>query len=132
MHKRQLLQALAAAVALPACVAVQAADPIKVGLILPMTGQQASTGRQIDAAVKLYMAQNNPVINGRKVEVVVKDDASTPDQTRRMAQELVVNDKVVALAGFGITPSAMATAPIANSPALAAVAAAGSIRLIPQ
>ena len=60
------------------------------------------------------MAQNNPVIGGRKVEIVLKDDASTPDQTRRLAQELVVNDKVAALAGFGITPSAMATAPIAT------------------
>ncbi|MBX3606768.1 MAG: ABC transporter substrate-binding protein [Piscinibacter sp.] len=116
MHKRHLLRAtLAVLVAQGFALApALAADPLKIGLILPMTGQQASTGRQIDAAVKLYMAQNNPVIGGRKVEVIVKDDASTPDQTRRMAQELVVNDKVVALAGFGITPSAMATAPIAT------------------
>ncbi|MFM2055592.1 MAG: hypothetical protein RL456_3629 [Pseudomonadota bacterium] len=91
-----------------------AQEPLKIGLILPMTGQQATTGRQIDAAVKLYLAQNNPVIGGRKVEVILKDDASTPDQTRRLAQELIVNDKVVALAGFGITPSAMATAPLAT------------------
>lgn len=90
------------------------ADPLKIGLILPMTGQQSSTGRQIDAAVKLYMAQNHPTIDGRKVEVIVKDDAGTPDTTRRLAQELIVNDKVVALAGFGITPSAMATAPLAT------------------
>ncbi|MFT3664114.1 ABC transporter substrate-binding protein [Piscinibacter sp.] len=91
-----------------------AADPIKIGLILPMTGQQASTGRQVEAGVRLYMTQNNPVINGRKVEVVVKDDATVPDTTRRLAQELVVQEKVVALAGFGITPAAMATAPIAT------------------
>ena len=51
---------------------------------------------------------------GKKVEVIVKDDAGVADTTRRLAQELVVNDKVVALAGFGITPSAMATAPIAT------------------
>ena len=120
MHKRTTLRGLAAAtLTLGLGLAGQTASaadtgPIKIGLVLPMTGQQASTGRQIDAAVKLYMAQNNPVIGGRKVEVIVKDDASTPDQTRRLAQELVVNDKVVALAGFGITPSAMATAPIAT------------------
>ncbi len=121
-HKRTTLRGLAAAslaLALgPGLAAGPAAaadtDPIKIGLILPMTGQQASTGRQIDAAVKLYLAQNNPVINGRKIEVIVKDDAGTPDTTRRLAQELVVNDKVVALAGFGITPSALATAPIAT------------------
>lgn len=120
MHKRTTLRGVAAAVltlglglaALPAA----AADtgPIKIGLILPMTGQQASTGRQIDAAVKLYMAQNNPTIGGRKVEIVLKDDAANPDATRRIAQELVVQEKVVALAGFGITPAAMATAPIAT------------------
>jgi branched-chain amino acid transport system substrate-binding protein len=87
---------------------------VKIGVILPMTGQQASTGRQIDAAIKLWVAQNGKKVAGKTVEVIVKDDGSVPDQTRRLAQELVVNDKVVALAGFGITPSAMATAPIAT------------------
>jgi branched-chain amino acid transport system substrate-binding protein len=120
MHKRTTLRGVAAAVValglgLTGLHAIAAdTGPLKIGLILPMTGQQASTGRQIDAAVKLYMAQNNPTIGGRKVEVIVKDDAGTPDTTRRLAQELVVNEKVVALAGFGITPSAMATAPIAT------------------
>ena len=51
----------------------QAADagPIKIGLILPMTGQQASTGRQIDAAVKLWMAQNGNKVAGRPVELIL-------------------------------------------------------------
>jgi branched-chain amino acid transport system substrate-binding protein len=106
------LAAAVAALALPG----RAADsgPVKIGLILPMTGQQASTGRQIDAAVKLWQAQNGNKAGGRTVEVILKDDASVPDNTRRLAQELVVNDKVAVLAGFGITPSAMATAPIAT------------------
>ena len=90
-----------------------AQDTVKIGLILPMTGQQASTGKQIDAAVKLYVAQHGNTVAGKKVEVVLKDDTSVPDVTKRLAQELVVNDKVAILAGFGITPSAMATAPIA-------------------
>jgi branched-chain amino acid transport system substrate-binding protein len=120
MHKRITLRGLAAAtLALGLGLIGQTASsadtgPIKIGLILPMTGQQATTGRQIDAAVKLYLAQNGNTIAGRKVEVIVKDDATVPDTTRRLAQELVVNDKVVALAGFGITPAAMATAPIAT------------------
>ena len=54
--------------------------PIKIGLILPMTGQSASTGRQIDAAVKLYMAQNGNTVAGRKVEVILKDDGAVPDR----------------------------------------------------
>lgn len=118
MHKRTALRGLAAAsltlgLGLVGPQAL-AADPIKIGLILPMTGQQATTGRQIDAAVKLYLAQNGNMIAGRKVEVILKDDATVPDTTRRLAQELVVQEKVVALAGFGITPAAMATAPIAT------------------
>jgi branched-chain amino acid transport system substrate-binding protein len=115
MTRRPALLRLAAlALAASASLPVLAQETIKIGLVLPMTGQQATTGRQIDAAVKLYLAQNGSTIAGKKVEIVLKDDGSVPDQTRRLAQELVVNDKVVALAGFGITPSAMATAPIAT------------------
>ena len=91
-----------------------AQDTVKIGLVLPMTGQQASTGKQIDAAVKLYLAQHGTTVAGKKIEIILKDDTSVPDVTKRLAQELVVNDKVAFLAGFGITPSAMATAPIAT------------------
>src|ERR1051326_6154379 len=111
MLRRQL--AAVAALGLISSSAV-AQDTVKIGLILPMTGQQASTGKQIDAAVKLYMAQNGTTVAGEKIEVILKDDTSVPDVTKRLAQELVVNDKVAILAGFGITPSAMATAPIAT------------------
>ncbi len=113
LNRRHHLTLLAAATLVAGAVQAQS-DTVKIGVILPMTGQQASTGRQIDAAIKLWVAQNGKKVAGKTVEVIVKDDASTPDQTRRLAQELVVNDKVVALAGFGITPSAMATAPIAT------------------
>ena len=89
-------------------------DSVKIGLILLMTGPQASTGRQIEAAVKLWQAQNGTKAGGKTVEVILKDDAAVPDTTRRLAQELVVNDKVTVLAGFGVTPAAMATAPIAT------------------
>ena len=106
------------------------AGPIKIGLILPMTGQSASTGRQIDAAVKLWMAQNGSTIAGRKVEVILKDDGAVPDATKRIAQELIVNDKVAVIAGFGITPTALATAPIATqskTPLVVMAAATSSI-----
>lgn len=115
MQRRQLIGRLAAAgFALCATLPAIAQDTLKIGLILPMTGPFASTGRQIDAAVKLYLAQNGDKVAGKKVEVLLKDDGGVADQTRRMAQELVVNDKVVALAGFGLTPLAFATAPIAT------------------
>src|SRR3978361_322065 len=76
----------------------------KMGLVLPRTGQQASTGKQIDAAVKLYLAQHGTTVAGKKIEVILKDDTSVPDVTKRLATELVTNDKVAFLAGFGITP----------------------------
>jgi branched-chain amino acid transport system substrate-binding protein len=115
MKKRHVLKGLSAA-ALALCVSTAFAQtaPFKIGFILPMTGQSASTGRQIEAAAKLYMAQNGSTVAGRKIELIIKDDAGVADSTRRIAQELVVNDKVDVLAGFGLTPLAMATAPIAT------------------
>jgi branched-chain amino acid transport system substrate-binding protein len=94
--------------------AAAAQDTVKIGLILPMTGQQASTGKQIDAAVKLYQARNGTTVAGKKIEVILKDDTGVPDVAKRLAQELVVNDKVAFLAGFGLTPIALAVAPIAT------------------
>ena len=115
MQKRQILKGLLPlALALSGAQAFAQGAPFKVGFILPMTGQQASTGRQIEAAVKLYMAQHGDTVAGRKVQLIIKDDAAVADNTRRIAQELVVNEKVDVIAGFGITPTAMATAPIAT------------------
>jgi branched-chain amino acid transport system substrate-binding protein len=131
MHKREFLRGAALAAALCAgSVSFAQGAPFKIGLILPMTGQQASTGRQIEAAAKLWMAQNGDTVAGRKVQLIVKDDTSLPDVTRRLAQELVVNEKVDVLAGFGITPSALAVAPIATqskTPQIVMAAATSSI-----
>jgi branched-chain amino acid transport system substrate-binding protein len=112
MECRQILAAIGAAMAAPQALAQS--DTVKIGLILPMTGPFASTGRQIDSAVKLFLAQGGNKAGGKKVEVILRDDAGVPDTTRRMAQELVVNDKVAVLAGFGLTPCALAAAPIAT------------------
>ena len=135
MHKRHLLRASAAAAltlagGLTALPAAAQDNVFKIGLVLPMTGQQATTGRQIEAAARLYMAQNGDTVGGKKVQLIVKDDTSLPDVTRRLAQELVVNDKVNVLAGMGITPSAMATAPLATqakTPLVVMAAATSSI-----
>jgi branched-chain amino acid transport system substrate-binding protein len=91
-----------------------AQETVKVGLILPMTGPFASTGRQVYGAVKLYVQLHGTAVAGKTIEVILKDDAGVADNTRRIAQELVVNDKVAFLAGFGLTPLALVTAPIAT------------------
>jgi branched-chain amino acid transport system substrate-binding protein len=130
VHKRTLIQAAIAAALVSASGLGVAQERFKIGLILPMTGPFASTGKQIEAAARLYMAQNGDTVAGRKVELIVKDDTGTPDVTKRIAQELVVNDKVNVLAGFGLTPLALATAPIATqskTPLVVMAAATSSI-----
>ena len=131
MQKRFFLRAIAVASLAATTLGSMAQDnTFKIGLILPMTGQQATTGRQVEAAARLYMAQNGDTVAGKKIQLIVKDDTSLPDTTRRLAQELVVNDKVNVLAGFGITPSALATAPIATqskTPMVVMAAATSSI-----
>jgi len=131
MNRRQLIQVSGlTALALASSVALAQDAPFKIGLILPMTGQQASTGRQVEAAARLYMAQHGDTVAGRKVELIVKDDTTLPDVTKRLAQELIVNDKVDVLAGFGITPAALSTAPLATqskTPMVVMAAATSSI-----
>ncbi|WP_028713823.1 MULTISPECIES: ABC transporter substrate-binding protein [unclassified Paracoccus (in: a-proteobacteria)] len=132
MQRRSLLlgAVLAASTALAGLPAMAQAEPFKVGLILPMTGPFASTGRQIEAAAKLYIAEHGDEVAGRRIELIVKDDASVADTTKRLAQELIVRDKVGALAGFGLTPLAMATAPLstrAKVPTVVMAAATSSI-----
>lgn len=110
-----------------------AADPLKVGLILPMSGPFASTGKQIEAAVKLYIAQNGATVAGRPVQIIVKDDGGvSPDVTKRLAQELVSRDKVQVLAGFGLTPLAFAAAPVATQAKVPMIVMAAATSVIPQ
>jgi branched-chain amino acid transport system substrate-binding protein len=130
--RRTLLAAVGVATA-AASLGVQAQGaPFKIGFILPMTGQSASTGKQIEAAAKLWMAQNGNTVAGRKVELIVKDDAGVADTTRRIAQEMVVNDKVDVLAGFGLTPLALATAPIATQSKTPMVVTAAATSIITE
>jgi len=130
--RRGFLTALAAsAAALSAPRLAWAAGPLKIGLILPLTGPFASTGRQIEAACKLYIARNGDTVAGRKVELIVKDDTGAPETTKRIAQELIVQDKVDILAGFGLTPLALATAPLATEAKVPMVVMAAATSIIP-
>jgi len=90
-----------------------AQETLKIGIVVPMTGALSAGGREISTAAKLYMAQHGDTVAGKKIELIIRDDASGPDNAKRLAQELIVNDHVAFL-GAGITPSAMAMAPIAT------------------
>ena len=136
LNKRQFIQRIAAT-----AVAAQVGNsglswaqnkPFKIGLLLPMTGPFTSTGRQIENGVRLYMAQNGIKVSGREVQIILKDDTSIPDVTKRLAQELVVKDKVDVLAGFGLTPLALATAPIATQAKTPMVVMAAATSMITE
>jgi branched-chain amino acid transport system substrate-binding protein len=78
------------------------------------------------------MAQNGDTVAGRKVELIIKDDTGLPDVAKRLAQELVVNDKVSVLAGFGLTPLAFAVAPIATQAKIPAITMAAATSAITE
>jgi branched-chain amino acid transport system substrate-binding protein len=129
MKNRYYFAAACAAAALIAASGAKAED-IKIGLILPMTGQQQSTGKQEAAAAKLWMAQHGDTVAGNKIDLIIRDDAAVPDNTKRIAQDLLVNDKVNFLMGFGITPSAMAVAPLATEAKVPEVVTAAGTSVI--
>ena len=97
-----------------------AQEVVKIGIVVPMTGNISATGREIIAACKLYMAQHGDTVAGKRIELMVKDDASMPDNAKRLTEELIVNDKVSFL-GAGLTPSAMAMAPVVTEAKIATV-----------
>ncbi|HEV2573739.1 MAG TPA: ABC transporter substrate-binding protein [Beijerinckiaceae bacterium] len=106
--------------------------PIKIGMISSQTGPFAAVGRQMEAGVRLYMQLHGDTVAGRKIELIVKDDTGVADTTRRLAQELVVNDKVNFLVGFTLTPGALATAPIATQGKTPMIVMLGATSIIPD
>src|SRR3954470_22494787 len=92
-----------------------AQDTIKIGVIAAFSGPFADYGKQMEGGIKAYMAQNGDSVAGKKIQLIIKDTTGpSPEIAKRLAQELVVRDKVDFLAGFGLTPEALAVAPIAE------------------
>ena len=102
---------LLAASLLPATADAQ--GTLKIGLILPYSGQFADTGVQIDNGIKLYMKQHGDTVAGKKIEIIRKDTGGiNPPVAKRLAQELITRDNVDILAGFALTPNAFAAGDI--------------------
>ncbi len=114
MFKRLVtVTALAAGCVLTSSVPAQ--EPIRVGMILEMSGPFADIGRQLLNGARAYVKAHGDSVAGRKIELIVKDTTgASPEIAKRMAQQLIVNDKVDFLAGFGLTPNALAVAPLAS------------------
>src|SRR2546430_14997960 len=111
---KNVLRLLTVALSLLAGV-VSAQATVKIDVIAEFSGPFADYGAQILSGMKTYLAQNGNVFGGRKIEIVVKDTTgAAPDIAKRLAQETVTRDNVDILAGFGLTPNAMAVAPVAT------------------
>jgi branched-chain amino acid transport system substrate-binding protein len=104
---------IALAVGALASTGAAAQDTAKVGLVLPLTGGLAAVGKQVQAGAKLYMEKSGATVAGKKIDLIIKDDGGVPDNSKRLAQELIVNEKV-AVVGSALTPSAMAIGPLST------------------
>jgi branched-chain amino acid transport system substrate-binding protein len=101
----------AATLAMALTGAADAQDAVKIGLIQSMTGAFNTIGKAVVNGARLYVQQHGDTVAGRKIQLIVKDDGTLPDQAKRLAQELIVNDKV-AIIGAGFTPAALTIAPL--------------------
>src|SRR3974377_124875 len=99
---------------------------------MPYSGQFADTATQMDNAIKLYIKQHGDTVAGKKIEIILKDDGAVPDKTKTAAQELIINDKVNFIAGFGVTPAALAAAPLATQAKIPEVVMAAGTSIITE
>jgi branched-chain amino acid transport system substrate-binding protein len=90
-----------------------AQEVLKLGLIQSLTGAFNTTGKAAVNGALLYLKQHGDAVAGRKIQIITKDDATAPDAAKRLAQDLIVNEKI-AVMGVGITPSALTVAPLAT------------------
>jgi branched-chain amino acid transport system substrate-binding protein len=104
------------ALSLITATATYAAEPLTIGVVLPMSGQFAECGKQIERGMRLYLTANGDTVANRKVKLIIKDDSpgTSGDVSKRLAQELVVKENVDLLAGFCTTPAALAVTPLAT------------------
>jgi branched-chain amino acid transport system substrate-binding protein len=89
------------------------AQPVKIGVIAEFSGPFADYGTQIHNGMKTYLKMHGDTFGGRKIEIITRDTTgAAPEVAKRLAQELITRDNVDILAGFGLTPNALAVAPI--------------------
>jgi len=113
--RRVATTVLGVAAAAVMAASAQAADTIKIGLIEPYSGQFADAATQQDNAIKLFLKQNGDTVAGKKIEIIRKDVGGiNPPVAKRLAQELITRDKVDIIAGFVLTPNAMAAGDISK------------------
>ena len=113
--KHSLFKMLATCALVAGTLGIAQAQDLKIGMVVPLSGPFASTGQQIMNGAKLYLQEHGDTLGGRKTVLIDKDDTGvSPALSKRQAQNLIIQDKVDILAGFGLTPAAFAVAPLAT------------------
>ena len=132
MSRYRILGAVLSAMLAAAGAARADDNTVTIGMVLPMTGPFASTGRQERAAAELYMHEHGDMVAGKKIVLEIKDDTGAPDVTKRLAEELVGNDHAKVLMGFGLTPLALATAQVATEAKVPEIVTAAATAMITE
>lgn len=115
LKRRTILLTLAAACIGNTSLAHAEPDTLRIGLIATYSGLYADYGRQFDDGIAVYLKEHGGKIAGKKVEIIKRDnEGPKPDLAKRLAQELIVRDKVNFLAGLDFSPNAYAVASIAT------------------
>jgi branched-chain amino acid transport system substrate-binding protein len=113
--RKTLIGLAGLAAALVAATPALAQGTVKIGLILPLSGQFADTGVQMRNGIQTYIKQYGDTVAGKKIELIIKDTGGiNPPVAKRLAQELVVRDKVDILGGFVLTPNALAAGDVSK------------------
>jgi branched-chain amino acid transport system substrate-binding protein len=129
---RALVRLLVGALTLCGAETASAQQTIRIGFSAPITGPFATFGKQMESALRLFIEQNGSTVASKKIEVIVRDDAGVPDQAKRIAQELVVNEKVAILAGYNPTPTALAVASVATAAKIPLIVMGGAASVITE
>src|SRR5262245_31019900 len=112
MRRRSFTVAVAASLIALGAGGACAQEVVKIGMSFAMTGAGfAAAGRQAAAGARLYVQQHGNLVAGKKIELILRDDAGVADNARRLVQEMIVNDKVNIIGG-GITPTVLAYGPL--------------------
>ncbi len=110
---RRAMTGLASFAVLLVASSAHAQGTVKIGVVMSYSGQFADPGIQIDNGIKLYMKQNGDTVAGKKIELIRKDNGGiAPDVAKRLSQEVVVRDGADILAGYDLTPNALAGADV--------------------
>ena len=117
---------------LAVCGPAIAAETIKIGSVLSITGPASFLGDPEDKTLKLYVDKINAAggVVGKKIELIVYDDGGDANKARTFATRLVEDDKVVAMVGGSTTGTTMAMIPVFEEASVPFISLAGGIEVV--